>query len=485
MTDKTGKKRRFNTSLLIIFILAVLLRCIMPFYLLKTRNYYLPLMLVSSYAWDLIAISISIAKGEGIHTEYFSYAISLRDISTPRLNEIKRNPTDRKLFIDKGGFGQIFITSGIVYLMSSFNIPAIQIFQGIIDSIGCFLVFGILCYYFNRRICLFGALTYAICPIFIFYSYQLMAEAYISVFMLAIGYTIISALKKERWLWFALAGLLIGLSFSFRSDNALILPTYIAYILWFYRKKISYAFTRALLILLFCIVSFMPFNIIVPKNTQKVSTLGVALYNSLGEYPANYKGLRLFSDAAAFKHGTEKAQEYLKGDAIFKTMYSITQNSLFSGIFKSVVALDLITLSYIREVIIGKPFLYANRLISRFFAYLPSHPFLACITYFFRHGTMIGYRYSQLFQLVKYVDYLFFLIFLYGAWSCRHNKEILSLLCIYIGVLISHVIVGGGEVCFRLDMEYVYLDPRYLLGMVSIGPIFIAVAVGKKYKSKY
>ena len=32
--------------------------------------------------------------------------------------------------------------------------------------------------------------------------------------------------------------------------------------------------------------------------------------------------------------------------------------------------------------------------------------------------------------------------------------------------------------------EYAYLDPRYLLGMVSIWPVFIAVALGKRTNIK-
>lgn len=454
-------------------------------------------MLTSSYAQDMVAMSISIAKGEGFHTEYFSYAQGLKKISSLELEKIKRKSINRPLFIDKGGLSQILITSGITYVLNYFNAPIVQIFQGVVDSIGCLLVYGILSFYFTHRIRLLGALIYAICPIFIFYSYHFMGEAYVPIFMLAIGYTIILALKNERWFWFALAGFLIGLSFSFRSDNALILPFYMAYILWFYRRKISYALGMTILVLMFCLLSLMPFNLIIPGNSQNVPTLGIALYNSLGEYPGNYKGLRFFDDVAATEHGIKKADEYLeKNDGIFKLIYSISQNNLFRGVFKPVKSdrisytymRHIITFAYIREVIIENPVLYANRIISRFFAYLPSHPFLACISYFFNnsydHHRMIGYRYSQLFQLVKYIDYFFFLLFLYGVWSCRRCKTMLSLLCIYIGVLVGHIIVGCGEVYFRLDKEYAYIDPRYLLGMVSIWPVFIAAALGKSAKNK-
>jgi len=481
--DKLTQGRSLYTSLILIFILALSLRCLMPFYLLMTHDSYKRLMISSSYAHDMLAMSISLAKGEGLHLEYRSYVANIFKISSPELEEIQKSPTTRPFFLDKGGIGQVLIAGGITYVMNSLNAPIIQIFQGIVDSIGCLLVYGILTFYFTRRICILGALIYSIWPPSIFYSYHFMGEAYIPFFMLAIGYTIILALNREKWFWFALAGSLIGLSFRFRSDNALILPIYIAYILWFYRQKISFALGMATLVLILCILSFMPLKMIMPENSKDVPTIGAALYNSLGEYPGNYKGLRFFNDETAAKHGIKKANEYLEGDNIFKLMYSISQHDLFLGVFEPMTSHHLILLAYIREVIIEKPFLYANRLISRFVAYLPSNPFIACITYFFKNprGTrsMRGYRYSQLFQLVKYIDYFFFLVFLYGVWLCRRHRKMLSLLCIYTGVLASHVILGCGEVYFRDDMEYAYFDPRYLLGMVSIWPVFIAAAVGK------
>ncbi len=479
MRDKLYRKRSFNLSLTLIFILAIFLRCLMPFYLLRTNKPYGDYMIASSYAHDMLAMAISTAKGEGLHLEYLSYIEHDFKISSPELNKIQRTPSERPFFLDKGGLAQIFIAGMLTFFMNSLNVPAIQIFQGIVDSLGCLLVFGILSFYFNRRTCLLGALIYAIWPASIFYSYHFMAEAYIPILMLAIGYTIIWALKTEKWHWFATAGLLIGLSFSFRFDNFLILITYMLYILWVYRKKMFIAFVRAMLVFGFCVLSLIPFKIIIPKNSQNVPIIGVALYNSLGEYPGTFKGLRFFDDQTAPKHGIEKGEEYLKNnDRAFKFMHRVFNNDSYR------TSHHLIILAYIREVIIDKPFLYIDWLIRRFFVYLPANPFIACIAYFFKnpHGTasMVGYRYSQVFQIAKYLDYLLFLFFMYGVWSCRKNKEILSLLCIYFGVLVSHVIVGGGEVYFRNDMEYAYIDPRYLLGMVSIWPVFISIFISKK-----
>ena len=141
----------------------------------------------------------------------------------------------------------------------------------------------------------------------------------------------------------------------------------------------------------------MPFKIAVPNSAYDVSNVGIALYNSLGEYPANYIGLRFFDDQAAFKYASKKAKDNLKDDRVFKVIYNVSQHGLFPGFFRPMTDYHLVTLLYIREVIMGNPILYANRIISRIFMYLPSHPFIACITHFFTHNpngnsTMIGYR---------------------------------------------------------------------------------------------
>lgn len=483
MKGKFDKKHKVRVSLLIIFLLAVSLRCLMPAYLLVKQNKPLRYMQISSYAWDMISMSISIAKGEGINLEYLNYAEKFTGIITPSLDKIEKGTHPRPFwFADKGGLPQIFIASLITRTLNSFNVPVIQIFQGIIDSLGCFLVFGILSFFFSYRICRLGALFYAISPVFIFYSYHFMSEAYIPVLMLAIGYTIIKALHRGKWQWFALAGFLIGLSLSFRSDNILILPFYMGFVIWFYRRRLSRALMMAVVLSIFAIFAYMPFQMAFPKSSEKVSTIGVALYNSLGEYPANYKGKRFFDDNSTIKYAPEKANTYLeKNDQIFKLMYDASQSSLFFGMFKPITKYDLTTLAYVREIIISKPLLYANWLVSRFFAYLPSHPFLASTAYFFNslELPMREYRHSALFNFVKYIDYFCFLVFVYGVWLARRNSKLLSLLCIYFGVLVTHVIVGCGEVYFRNDLEYAYLDPRYLLGMISLSPVFLAIAFGR------
>ena len=223
-------KKRINVSLIAIVLFAIFLRCLIPLYLAEKKDSYREHMLCSSFATDFMAISIALAKGEGLHTDYWSYAADFKDSRTPKLDNIPRENTGRDFYFDKGGAGHYLIGGALTWLTDSFDIVLIQMFQGVIDSLGCLFVFGIICYFFDKRIGLLGAIVYAVYPAFIFYSYHFMSEAFIPVLMLAVGYTFILALDSEKWFYFCAAGFLIGLSFSFRFDNFLILPCYIFYL---------------------------------------------------------------------------------------------------------------------------------------------------------------------------------------------------------------------------------------------------------------
>lgn len=472
--------RKVRISLVMIFFLAVSLRCIMPCYLMKTNNYYRDYMISSSHSFDLIALSIALAKGERFHNDYFSYAVNLKEIRTLELDKIQREDTGRRFHLNKGGMGQFLISSLITRMIGSFNIPVIQIFQGIIDSFCCLFVYGIICFFYGKRVGLIGALLYAVHPAFIFYAYHLMSEAYIPFFMLAIGYTFIASLIKDKSIWFGLTGIIIGLSFSFRTDNLLILPIYCSFILFYYRSNLFVGLSRATLLIIFCIFTILPFMLLNSNKQENAPILGVALYNSLGEYPGNYEGLRFFHDQETLTYGLKKVDEYIsKKDPIFQAMLLIPP---YRSLTDEKDKANLITLAYIKEVIIERPFLFINQIASRFLVYLPSHPFIACIVFYLKTKTMMGYRFSDLFHCVKYIDYILFIFFCFGCWVSRNNMKLLSLLCIYFGVLISHVILGGGEVYYRLDKEFVYLDPRYLLGMIAIWPVFIAISIANIVK---
>ncbi|WP_235606777.1 glycosyltransferase family 39 protein [Syntrophotalea acetylenivorans] len=466
-----------------VILVAVALRCLMPAYLVIHQKPYRKYMISSSATWDMLAMSVAVAKGEGFHLEYLPYVQKELKLYSPPLNKLQRQPNDRPFYFDKGGVGQVIVSSAVFFALNQVNVPAVQFVQGVIDSLGCLLIFLILRIFSSRVVSLLGAALYAVWPASIFYSYHLMSEAYVPVTLLAAGLFFIKAVQNWRWQDILFGGVFVGLSFSFRLDNILVLPFYMAFMLLVGPERWKVRICNAGLVFLGCVLGLLPFSQMIPQDANKPSNVGVALYNSLAEYPANYKGLRFFHDKSATEHGIQKAQEYMGNDAVFDSLYALSQNPMVPGFFRPMKDSHLVTLAYIREVIWGKPVLFISRVISRTIAYFPANPFVGCIAYFWESprgtSTMRNYRFSETFQLFKYFDFILFFSFCGGVWCSRKKTALLSLFCIYLGVLLSHVLLGGGEVLFRNDQEYIYLDPRYMLGMVTLWPIFIATFLGK------
>jgi len=510
---------RSKGALLSIFILAVILRSLVPLYLIRNnvddpfrymlssksvQRWYLSNLIVRRFQarFRLGRSSMRSLRNEGIPEAIVSdlKALKNRGFNTKDdfLDAVEKQigkeqgvryqeqilkhaevhiPTTGRYHVKHA-----LLTAGFIFLTRSTDnsttssVARVQIVQGVIDSIGCLVIWGILGIYFSRRIQLLGALLYAVWPPSIFFSYHILAEAYIPVLVLALAYTGILSIQRQKWYFYALAGSFCALILFFRLDNALIVPAYIAYIFLMYRQKLRRAIEKGGLVIIFFILFSWGFNIITSYavgskvSTQHTSLLGITFYNGLGEYPGTFKGLRFFNDTVSEEYGRKKADQYLQeNDAIFKLMYSRYDR-------------DPILLAFIREVIIAKPILYADSFIRRFLAYIPALPYNACIAYFYAspknyYQTMIGYRYSQIYQGIKYVDYFLFFLFVVGVWYCRHNKAMLSVLGIYLGVLIGHVLIACGEVYFSRDLEYAYVQPKYLLGMVSIWPIFITLGL--------
>lgn len=443
-------KCRIDGILVVIFILALGLRFVMPVYLFLTKEQNPFRFMIDSmprYHWRIID---HIARKE-MPPEYMPIAYEKISACPIRFTH-SMSGKNRSMFV-------------------------VQIMQVIIDSLGCFLIYMILGLYFSRRIRLLGGLLYAVWPPSIFYSYHILPEAYTPVLVLAIGYMTLLASKSKKTFWCALAGLFCGVLFSFRMDNALILLFIAVYFLFIFRKKKAEAIGRAILVVMAALMTLFLINKTI-KLTYKGLTsryvLSISLYNALGEYPGTYKGLRFYQDEESALHIKDKALSYKKTkDSTFRFLSSLYESDPGMAV-------------YMREVIIGNPVLYADWLIKRFFAYLPSHPYVASIVYFYSKPkaesgweTMLGYRYSSVFQGVKYFDYLLFSLFLIGVWYCRNNSEMMAFLCIYLGVHVGHVLTQCGEIYFKLDKEYALLLPKYLVGMVSIWPIFIAVELDR------
>ena len=444
--------------LVVIFIGAVAVRVIMPFFLLisvDTDPFSFMLASKHRYLWK---IALGVASG---HYE-FSTAITTYNVLTAIPVWVS----------------MLFSSNVAVMLFSA------QVFQGVIDSVGCLLVFNILRLSHGRKISLAGAAIYALWVPSIFYAYHILDEAYTPVFVLSIGYWISKYIKTQNMGSLILAGLFSGIALSLRVDNFLILPFVAGYIIWLSREKIFSGLVKAGGLLLICAVSFVLINTGIKNSFTIKSTLygtcdevfSACFFNALGEYPATYKGMRFFDNATASIYAREQLAKYSENSSSGPSFIAKTVHH-FAPEFSV----------YIQEVILNRPFLYADWIVRRLIAYLPAHPNFAVVTYFLSSPkkndkwTMVNYRFSQVFHSFKYFDYLMFGLAVYGVWLCRRNESMMALALIYIGILVGHVFTQCGEAYFRNEIEEVYLNPKYLLGMATIFPLFLPLALQRLF----
>lgn len=354
-----------------------------------------------------------------------------------------------------------------------------QIFQGLVDGIcGTLAVIAITARLPYRNAKLFGGIIYAVWPPSVFYSFNVCAEGYTPTLVLVGALLFIRALEHERlshWLGFAL---FMGLTICFRINNAFI-PLLYLFVGLLWRKR---AVMTQITVLVVMVVGFVaPYKIFSAAVPIKGNLdLGSVLLNSMGEYPGKFKGIRFFSDGDAAQYGESGLKKYLdSGDRVVSTTWKMYSHD---------PALHV----WIREVPLGKPLLYADTLAMRFIGYLPAHPYVAAIGYFLlnqdgftarreraNYVGMYGYRYSEIFSSLKFIDYIIFGLFAWGVWVTRRKPIIRTVLCPYFAVHIFHVLTSNGEVFFRLDQEYNFLELRYLLGMVAVWPVFIAASLAR------
>ncbi|MBT4793029.1 MAG: hypothetical protein HON90_15760 [Halobacteriovoraceae bacterium] len=442
--------------LLLIFGFAVTVRMMMPLYIINSdRTDTLSLMSYSSHGQIFTYIQAFVLENTqqyfqnlDIVTEYYlPYSMLL---SIP-------------LYIFK-------LTDSPNTIMIS-----IMSFQALIDSFGCFIIFCIVNRTKKKHLALGAAGLYAIWLPSIFYSYHIMCEALIPVLTLVNGLLFIRFYENRTIYNVLLLGIGSGAVFTIRPDNILLaffVGIYLLLMNEFFKKKV-------LFILLFCIggIGFNQLTIQGLRSSlnysEADSTLAIGLYNALGENPGTYKGIRFYSDEDAYKYSIKKAIDYRdERNVKFEFINSILSNSPLSA--------------YITEVIVEKPVLYIDWLTQRFVHYFSAHNYVGFITYFISSFpqpqsfvSVYGYRFSSIYNFFKIIDYILFVLFLSGVFSLWHEKKMRILMWMYIGVLVSHIPTQVGEVFFHNDKEHIFNNPAFLLGMVTLWPIFIPFGLSK------
>lgn len=376
---------------------------------------------------------------------------------------------------------------------------SVPFLQGVVDAFGVVLVFMILSTLSTRKNALWGALIYAVWLPSIVYAAQAISEGGLPIALLALSFCMVKAFTAQRRLrWLSAAGALTAAVLFIRFDNGLIAVFLPAFIAWTLRGSMAESVKGTLaflcgggafcLLFVFLLAPVAGYSHSLAFRSSKEATtpsMALALYNSMGEYPATYPGLRFYKDEPAFEHMTAKV-EALRASG----------NRAFAFLSK-VCPGDPNLAAYATEVIVEHPARYAGWIAARFVHFLPAHRFIATITTcllrpaetpkmsgmygrWFQEGTPVansqfGCRSSSVYQTLKYVDLGLFGVFCVGVFALRHSRAAMSLVAMYLGVLVGHVFTCCGDIRFINNTPADLLEPRYLIGMVSIWPLFLPV----------
>ncbi|MBI5210455.1 MAG: glycosyltransferase family 39 protein [Elusimicrobia bacterium] len=374
---------------------------------------------------------------------------------------------------------------------------SVPLLQGVADAFGVLLAFMTVSLLSTRKHALWGAFIYALWLPSIFYAAQPLTEGGLPIVLLALSFCLAKAFAARRRLpWLLAAGASTGAVLFIRLDNGLIAVFLPAFIAWTLRRDKAESLRGALAFLggtaAFCVMFFLllaPFtgysHSVALRSSRNATapSLALALYNALGEYPATYPGLRFYKDEPAFEHMTAKA-----------AALRASEDRSFALLSKALPN-DPHLAAYATEVIVGHPARYAGWLALRFLRFLPAHRFFAATATFltrpaetpamsamygrwFLEGrpvsnSQFGYRSSNVYQTLKYLDLALFALFALGAAALRRSPAARSLACVYLAVLVGHVFTSCGEVQFINNAPWEFLEPRYLIGMVSLWPLFL------------
>ncbi len=110
-----------------------------------------------------------------------------------------------------------------MYLLFGDGFTATRVLQALIDSFGCVLIYLTCRELFNRRIGIIAAILYAIFLPIAFMSTWIAHDALLPFLVLSIFYTFILAIKRNRWYYFVITGIVTGISCYFQ-PTTLFLP---------------------------------------------------------------------------------------------------------------------------------------------------------------------------------------------------------------------------------------------------------------------
>lgn len=415
--------------------------------------------------------------------QIFTEAVAAK-LADTLLSGMALTPENFQLYTVRGEWAYIAWLIGIKFFavllgVGDHYLSLTKIIQGILDGVvGVLVVVAFLSRLLPPQRALWGGVVFALWPPAILYSNMTCAESFTAVLLLVSALLFVRALEQPCWRRWLAFSLWMGFTICFRMDHILVFVFYLVLALYWQKRRLMSRLAMALVLVSGYIVPALFFSTVIPLTSTE-DFVGSMLYNSMGEYPGTFKGVRFFNDTLSNVHGPRKFQEYLsRNDPVVTATWKIYPR-------------DMGLHAWFREVVVEKPALYVDWIIRRFVVYLPAHPYMAAISYIYWDNTtyykrarkntyykaIYGYRSSQVFNSIKYIDYGFFALFVGGLWLARRSPMILTVLCVYFGVHVFHVFTVNGEAFFRNDKEHQFLELRYLLGMVAIWPIFIGISL--------
>lgn len=177
-------------------------------------------------------------------------------------------------------------------LLFSNAFTAVRILQAIIDSFGCILIYITSKDLFNSKVGIISSFLYAIFLPVAFMSTWIAHDTLVPFFTITIFCCFVLAVKRSKWYWFVITGIVTGISCYFQ-PTTMFLPIMLCAGHFFYSKfNWKIAIRNTLIIMVVVILVTLPWivrnynvgNVITPMRSAGWATVYVA-FNEFGDCP--------------------------------------------------------------------------------------------------------------------------------------------------------------------------------------------------------
>ena len=510
--NTTLPRRRRSTAVALcgIFLLAVLVRLSYASHSPFTRTRFYPA--------ELFTLASSVARGGGIGCTASSDELQFR-VQNQQKPLLRRDapvfpivtipePVVCRYYAYRLSVPYVLLAGWIFRLAGGVTAAPLMVVQLVLDSFGCLLAYLLLAG-FRRSAAWAAALVYAVWPASVYYSSaNVKPDSLVPVLVLAGAVLVLLTCTRSGWRRYAYAasaGVALALLAGIRTDNAL--PVAAICILLAVLSAIDSGtrfnsnnalnpvrWARVLvlpvILMLSLTVTLLSFHLLLRKNMKADhAALGNTLWNILAEYPGLYPGFRVWNDGFALQYSIRRNVEYRKS----RDRRYIIARAINYALGGWQPEQDSQFPVFIKEIILDHPVRYTGWLLSRLVVYSMGHPATAYIILEDWYGEVSKDQPAYL--RLRWIDFTLFVVAVWGAWTLRKQRVAWVLWCFYIGILLAHAVAGVGDIHYRVvgpvdslpvplsrEQHDSFWEPRYLLGMTSVFPLFIGVAISDVFE---